>query len=316
METLPRALRPERVIMMGLELDQDGEAVWEAVDALAASRAGRLLEILGAAPPSSSLTAEIWARVISPERIRALVDAEDFEALDSILERLGAEAAGHILDLLTESDSLRTRRQLFARLAALGPEIAPEVVRRSRDKRWYARRNMLALMGEFDEWPRRWSAAEYCDDAHPAVRREAFKLMLRVPDLRDRALCGLLADGDNRAVALGLAALADDCPPEAVPLLEALARDETLTPELRVMAARSLGMSGDPAAARTLVELASRKGLGKRSKLAPKSPVMLAALQALSSFPGDSSEAARLLARAAKSGDSEIRGAALGIQES
>jgi HEAT repeat protein len=319
--TLPGPVRPERLVMMGLELGQGSDGFWEAHRELAQTSFGALLEILHTAPSSSELVGEAWRRTLASPEAQALLEDEepDFEALDLLLERIGSDGAGPILDLLSESDSLSTRNQLYTRLAGLGPAIAPEVIRRTRDDRWFARRNMLALMGEFDEWPKKWNPAELSNDEHPAVRREALKLMLRVPDCRDRALCGLLSDGEPRALALGLAAAVKSSPPEAVPLLGDIARDESLSEELRVMSVRALGLSGDEDAVAPLLELI-REGMPKgprflRSRRGQQSPVMLAALQALSTFPDCPAEAERILAKAAGSKDPDVRAAALGSQE-
>lgn len=315
-------VEPERLLMTGLELGEGGEGVWEAVEELTRTRLGALLRILHTAPPGSPLSPLVWERVLASDAARALLDADepDFDALDLLLAHIGSAGAGGILDILSESDSLSTRSQLFTRLAALGPTIAPEVIRRTHDERWFMRRNMLALMGEFESWPPKWSPAEYSEDPHPAVRREALKLMLRLPHCRDRALCGLLGDGDSRAMGLGLASAVEACPPEAVPLLADIARDESVGSELRVMAVRALGSSKDRAAVPSLVELV-REGMPRAPKLfrsrdRASSPVLLAALQALSTLPDCPADARKLLTKAAKSGDPDVRAAALGIQES
>lgn len=307
--------------MMGLELGEGGEAVWQAVDELTRTQLGIMLRILHTAPPESPLSPLVWKRVLASDATGALLDAEepDFETLDLLLARIGSDGAGAVLDILSESDSLATRSKLFTRLAALGPSIAPEVIRRTRDKRWFTRRNMLALMGEFETWPPKWSPAEYSEDPHPAVRRESLKLMLRLPHCRDRALCGLLGDGDPRAMGLGLAAAVESCPPEAVPLLADLAYDESVGSERRVMAVRALGLSGDQAAVAPLVELV-QEGMPRgpkllRSREHASSPVTVAALQALSTFPDCPAEVQRVLAKAAKSSDPDVRAAALGSQD-
>lgn len=316
-EAQARAFRPERLLMTGLELDQPGDAVSAAVGELARSRPSVLLRILRAPPPGAGLASRIRAQVVTNEWVRGLVEADppDFDAIDLLLEENCAAVVRPLLDLLTESDSLSVRRQLFTRLASLGGAILPEVIARCRDKRWYARRNMLALLGEMEEWPPKWSPAEHADDPHPAVRREAFKLMLRLPRTRERGLCGLLEDGDRRALGLGLAAATQGCPPEAVPLLADLATDETIESELRVMAVRAMGAAEDELAESILIDIA-RGGRGvpllSRNRLAPKSPLMLAALQSLAAGAAASSEARRLLSAAARSSDRDIRSAALG----
>lgn len=305
-------LGPERLLMMAIELDHAPEAVWAAVDQLASNRLDRLLDILRVAPPQSRVAGDAWHLAITPARLRSLVDAAspDLETLERVLARFEAGDAGVLLDLLTESESLATRKRLFMRLVALAPEIGRDIVRRLRDDRWFARRNMLALMGELSEWPKKWTPAAYSDDAHPAVRREAFKLMLRMPQHREMALCGLLVDPERRARSLGLAAAADGCPPEAVHLLAAIAHDESVSNELRVMAVRALGRATHVHAIEPLVELVRRRpGLG-RGKLADKSPVMLAALHALRTLPEGTPESRKLVARAARASDADVRQAA------
>ncbi len=303
---------PEHLLMMSIELDHAPDVVWEAIDRLADERLLTLIDLLRSAPQASWVAADAWQRAITPARLRALADADppDLKALETVLDVIGPEDAGVLLDLLAESDSLATRKRLFTRLVELAPRIGTEIVRRTRDERWFARRNMLLLLGELSVWPRKWSPAEFAADPHPAVRREAFKLMLRLPEHRDRALCGLLEDTDRRALALGLAAATESCPPEAVDLLAAIVRDGTISQELQVMGIRALGLSGDPRAVEPLLEQVRRgPGLG-RTKLADKSPQMLAALQALAVFPGGAPRATRLLARAARSGDPDVRAAA------
>lgn len=309
MEPPQRMLAPERLIMTAIELDHAPDAVWAAIDELAGERLGTLMEILRLAPPRSWVANDAWHRAIDGDRLRELLDAEDpdLETLEQVLAGVEAPDAGVLLDLLTESDSLATRKRLFARLTELAPHIGAEIIRRLRDTRWYARRNMLALLGELERWPPKWSPAELSDDPHPAVRREALKLLLRLPEHRGRAVCGLLQDGDRRAVSLGLAAATEECPPEAVDLLAAIGREETTSDELRVMAVRALGQSTDGRAIAPLVELARRGSGLAPNRLAEKSPVLLAALHALASFTDLPPEATKLLARAASSSDEDIR---------
>ncbi|MGH7540296.1 MAG: hypothetical protein ACRELC_04800 [Gemmatimonadota bacterium] len=311
------AVRPERLLMTGLELDHAAEPVWAAAEELGRVRPAVLLRILRAPPPGSALAARVRERIVTAEWIRSLLETDppELEAVDLLLEEGDDGIARPLLDLLMESDALTVRRKLYSRLVSLGPAIALDVARRCRDKRWYARRNMLALMGEIEPWPPKWSPAEHSADPHPAVRREAFKLMLRDPETRDRGLCGLLEDGDPRALALGLAAATQECPPEAVPFLIDLVHDERVEAAQRVMAVRALGVAEDALAQRTLVELARGAGaipLVARRRLAPKSPVMLAAIQALSTHEQPSPAAQKMLSRAARSNDPDIRSAALG----
>ncbi|MDH3732655.1 MAG: HEAT repeat domain-containing protein [Gemmatimonadota bacterium] len=311
MDTSRQLLGPERMLMMAIELDHAPDSVWGAIDELAEHRIENLLEILRLAPPQSWVAADAWHRAITADRLRALVDSQspNLETLERVLERIEAVDAGVLLDLLTESESLATRKRLFTRLVELAPEIAPDIVRRLSDDRWFARRNMLALMGELAEWPAKWTPGSHAADPNPVVRREAYKLMLKAPDYRDKAVCGLLADSDRKARSLGLAAAVEACPPEAVDKLAAIVNDGSVSPELRLMGVRALGRTGDKRAVGPLTELVRRgPGLGKH-KLAEKSPVLIAALQALSTIPDGTVDSRKLVARAAKSSDPDVRAA-------
>jgi hypothetical protein len=105
-------------------------------------------------------------------------------------------------------------------------------------------------------------------------------------------------------------AIQTDCPPSTVPLLLRHARDESLASDDRVLAIRALGRSGAPEALLVLVDLTDggRTLLG-RAKLPAKSPLLLAALQALAAGWGTDDRATAVLARAAQSSDADVRAA-------
>lgn len=260
----------------------------------------------------------------SPGALRRLLSDPDpdFEVVDTLVARMGARAAEPMLEALAESESRGVRRQLLARLAELvqraGAEFGPRIVERLDDDRWFVQRNMLALMGELEAWPPKWSPAPYAESRHAAVRREALKLMLRVDGLRQQALRGLLEDPDPRAKALGLAAAQEDAPPEAIALLLDAAEDESLKPELRSMAIRALTPTAPPEALPVLLSLVTRPGgwiarLFGITRLAPSSLPMRQALAAL--YRGWRHEPAvtDVLEKAGRSGDPEVRAAAHGM---
>ncbi len=311
-------IESDRVLMTGIEVDRMGDAVSAAVDEmLSDGELPALISLLSRAPDSNAPAIEIWERIETPDSVRQLLDdpSPDLEVLDLLVARMGIKAAEPLLDLLAATESLRTRRELFARLASMGPELGPAVVRRLRDERWFVKRNMLALMGELPEWPRQWTPSDQSEHPHPAVRREALKLMLREERSRDLAVCALLKEDDSRALSLGLAAALEDTPPEAVPLLVPIAQDESLTKDLRVSAVRALGTGQGTVAREALLSLASsRRGwlarLFGRRRVAQKSPVVLEALNALAGSADPRAE--RLLSRAARSSDPVIRRAAEG----
>lgn len=231
-------------------------------------------------------------------------------------------AAEPLLDTLVHAGQRMERRRAFDELVELGPEIAEPTLRRLRDPDlpWYAKRNLLALLGEVDGWPVQWSLGPYVDHYHVAVRREALKILLDKPSRREWAMSKLLEERDRRSLALGLAAArADGPPPETVPLLEAVALDEEVPPELRAEAARALGESESPAALRALLDIARRDlepaGLLRRRYRATRVlPETLAALKALRAWAAGDAEARRVLRRAGRCREPTVRRAALGAR--
>ncbi len=316
-------VEPERIVMMGLEVDRPGPLVTQAAARLReGGRVADLVAMLDDSPPGVDTAEALWRELAHPQVVRALLEEEDpdFETLDRLLDRAGAAATEPMLDVLIGSQSRTVRRKLFSRLAKLGPAAGSMVVKRLTDDRWYVQRNMLALIGEYDAWPPKWSPAAYAGHEHPAVRREAHKLMLRDPALRDMAIVQLLEDRDPRSVTLGLAAAQDGTPPEAIPLLIHLVEDARLRPALRTMAVRALARVRRPEALRTLLRQVRDEGgwlsrLFGRWRLAEPSPSMLETLAALYRHWSDDSQARRVLERATRSEHAEVRAAAHGVAE-
>src|SRR3989454_5499893 len=195
----------------------------------------------------------------------------------------------------------------------LGPGIAPLVVRRLDDDRWYVIRNLLALLEDLAVLPEGFSPARFALHADARVRRHAVKLQLKLPDERDVALVTALKDQDPRTVrlALGLIVALHSCPAAAVSLLVSRASDRVIAADLRVLAIRALGATTAPAALEALLRLttAGRTLFGKE-RLPPKSPELLVALAALVTGWAHDPRTRAVLARAAQSTDREIRAAA------
>lgn len=305
---------PLRIVQTSLEVETAGPLVWRAVDALVeAGRLGELLQALDEAPADGAVVREFWDHVATPERLAQLLVAQpvDFDLVDRLVGVMGVSAAEPLLDALADAEGQGTRRRLLDRLVGLGPAIGPAVARRLQDERWYVIRNLLALLAELPEWPDGFSPAAYGAHDDPRVRREALKLLLRVPEERERALCAALTDDDARLLRLALAAAQEACPEAAVPLLVSRLQGEGLSAALRVAALRALGTVQSPMALEALLGAvqAGRTILG-RPKLVAKSPEMLAALAALAAGWRQDPRAADILARAHKASDEEIRSAA------
>ena len=307
---------PLRLVQMSLETAATGPLVDRAiVRAIRERQAGALVGLLHGLPPGAGDAGQaVFARLLDPDAVRAMTAAEpvDFEALDRLVPLMSSDAHGALLDALASAESRATRRRLLERLSAPDLEIAALVASRLDDERWFVQRNMLVLLTRIGRVPEGFSPRPWTTHPDARVRHEALRLQLVLPEERDVALQAALGDDDPRIVHLGLAALRDGFPAVLEPLVAAAALQPDLEERLRLLAIRALGLAPRGAAClRALLALVDggRTILG-RAKLAPRSPVVVAALRALADGWSGHEAAAPVLAIAAASPDPEIRGAA------
>src|SRR6266581_3567882 len=274
---LIRTLKPEtlqRLVRMGGDFAQRRQFVSDAADGMAVDA---VLDILKAAAETSHATishslvrllsklavhaelldaleggvadtaaaATVRARIATAAAVQQIVARApiDFKLLERLVPLVGAAAAPPLLDALAAAESRGARRGLLAQLAKMGAEIAPFVIARLDDSRWYVTRNLLALLEELGPPPAGFSAAAYMRHADARVRWQAVKLQLKLPAERDEALIAGLRDQDPRTLrlALSIAVALQACPDTAVPLLVNRATDRTLAGDLRALAVRCLG---------------------------------------------------------------------------
>jgi hypothetical protein len=175
---------------------------------------------------------------------------------------------------------------------------------------WYVVRNLLVVLDTLPALPAGFTAARFGTHADARVRREALKLALKLPAERERALVGSLRDPDARTARLALNAVLDNCPPGAVPLVVAVARDASASSELRVLAIKALGRARHPAALAALLELADGGTTWRgRPKLPARSLELVAAVMALAAAWSGDARARAVLALAAASKDPDVRNA-------
>ena len=275
---------------MSLETEVDGEILARAVDQLVnAGRASELVQWLDQAPGAGAANPaalHVWDRLAEPAVVRRLVEEEvpDYDSLDRVLPLAGLDAAESLLDRLATADNISLRRGMFDRVAALGPEAAPLAADRLKNPEhtpWFVLRNMLALMGALPNWPSDFDPA--CFRTHPneKVRFESLKLSMRLADQRPAAILAALHEGDGRIQGLGVVEAEAGAPPEAEPLLRALALDPEQDSELRLPAIRALGRFRTDEAREALIQIVDvrKKLLGGNAIEA--SPETLTALRTL-----------------------------------
>ena len=308
---------PLRLIQLGLECGEAGPFIGRAIDRAVAE--GRLRDLLGlvshnADAPSPTLEL-LLSRLRSSDAIRLLLQQPtiDFDAVASLQPFMVEEHYHVLLDALATADDRTTRRKLLDCLAHAPTDLGPLILARLGDERWFVERNLLVLLERRGRFPEGFSPARWMTHPDVRVRREAVRLQLRVPAERNRAIRAALEDRHPRVVYSGLAAIQHECPDELVDLVAAVAVDETASDELRVLAARALGHCSGDRALPVLVQLTDggRTLLG-RQRLNTRSPVALAAVEALAAKWSEDHRAAGLLRVAAKSADPQIRRAARG----
>lgn len=302
---------PERIVDIALETAVSGTAVWRAVRAMTdTGQETELLQMLVNTPGENSAATAITQHLATPTRLRELLKSEpiDFHIIDQLLAFMDATAAEPLLAALVESRSRVARRALFDRVVRIGQDAVPAIVHHMKSDQWYVQRNMLALLAEMDHWPERLDIGMFAQHTDPRVRKEAFRLVLRMPAQRDAAIEATLRDSEWEVVRLGLFACKESVPKNAAELIAKRLTDPKFPEELDAAAARALAQSDSEHALAPLLKFASaRRGLFGRRKLAPKSPAMLVALSGLARHWSRNDEVARLIARARSSQEPRIR---------
>src|SRR5216117_1026763 len=232
------ATEPDRLVAMALEIGTMGPRLHAAVARVVAEgRLAQLLDALEGGAADTAAAATVRAQIATAAAVQQIVAREpmDFKLLERLVPLVGAAAAPPLLDALAAAESRGARRGLLAQLAKMGAEIAPFVIARLDDSRWYVTRNLLALLEELGPPPAGFSAAPYMRHADARVRWQAVKLQLKRPDGRDDALVAGLRDQDPRTLrlALSIAVALQGCPDAAVPLLVNRATDRALPGDLR-----------------------------------------------------------------------------------
>jgi hypothetical protein len=307
-----------RVVQLALELGFTGDAMWRAMDEMIERlQTTHLIELLDR-PPAGTLGPVVeacWSHLATPHCVRRLLlhEQQDPQGIDRLLTRMGMAAAEPMLEALEVADARAVRRRLLTRLSALGHAIGPLIVPRLASAPWFVQRNMLALLGTFTELPAGFTPVAYADNADGRVRREAIKMMLRHPDLREDGIGRALADEDDQVLRMGLAAVSESCPPSAVSRLMTLLNDRERDPEVRALGIRALtGLRTASVRSWLLSHAVTKPGWFRRARLAARSPELLAILVVLVARWREDPAVAPVLRLAEASSDPDIRAAARG----
>jgi hypothetical protein len=306
---------PETIILMALELGSVGPAVYAAVETLLARRElVRLVRLLEGVPRSTTTDA-LWGYVATPNRLEAELTATplDHEAVALLVARLGADAANSLLDGLASAEDRSRRAAILKQLLALGPDVGRLAVTRLADGPWYVQRNILLLISRLGSWPAGFSPVTYATSPDVRIRREAIKLLLESPEHATEGVLLGLRDTDDGIASLAATAALESCPAAALPLVERITVDARRAPELRALTLRILARTRAPEALRLVLTAALGRRIWFGPRLAPKSPLLLAALTALANHWREHPSAAEILRLALQHSDAEIRAAAMPV---
>ena len=307
---------PLRMAQMSLEIGGVGPLVDRAIDrAVNQGTLGDVLDLHSALPPSAAPAASaMMARLVTPRTIASLMAKEpvDFVSLDRLLPALPRDSFNPLLDTLATSENRATRRKLLDRLSRVErDDIGSLITSRLYDERWFVQRNMLVLLERSGAAPPGFSAATWAEHLDARVRHQAVRLQLTLPHERDHALRTALEDHDPRLIRVGLAALQRTCPPELAPLVCAMAENQEVDEDLRLLAIHALAGCRARAAVDALLRMADGgKTLLGKPRLPQRTPVLLAVVRALANGWAADASAATVLSLARQSSDSEIRKAA------
>jgi hypothetical protein len=193
--------------------------------------------------------------------------------------------------------------------------VGDAVVARLPKAQWFMQRNLLLLMGRLPDWPAGFSAEPYARNPDARVRREAYALLLNDEKLRDKAVAQAAADEDERIVRAALNVAAErGCPRDLVPVLTQRLTARTLDGMLGVLAVKVLTPIRLSNVLDCLVEatLAPKRRFRWGRKLAPKTPVTVAAIAVLATTWANEPGAQKVLALAKRDSDPEIQAALRG----
>jgi hypothetical protein len=307
------APEPERVLKLALESGILEPGTLAAADRMIARRqVAPLLALLDTVPEADPVARALAARVYHPTTVRAMLGGSpvELEVLDRLIPAAGIEAAPVLLEGLAESRDRRVRLALLDFLTRYGTAIGPLAAERIEGMPWYVQRNLLALLGRLPDRPMRFTPPGMLAHRDPRVRHEALALAIADSGLRNRGLAEALESSYEPTLRLAFRSLLEHCPPEFVPRLIARAADQDLDPELRAAAIAALAPVNDPVVLRVLRRSVVARGITALGRLAPKSPVMLAALRGLTAHWRDHPKVVPLLETARQSRDPEVRAAA------
>ncbi|MEE8575316.1 MAG: HEAT repeat domain-containing protein [Thermodesulfobacteriota bacterium] len=182
----------------------------------------------------------------------AVKEGIDFSITQQILLRGGVDTQKLLLDQLLSIGDAKHRRNVFNTLVLFGEELRPEIENRITDNRWFAVRQMVALLGELGGDESLFLLEKTYDHEDIRVKKEVLKAITRIPSHRSFTLLLEALKDKNKSIqgqaVISLGILKD--PAAVEPLAEIATKRDTFNESigLRKEAIKALGILGDPKA--------------------------------------------------------------------
>ena len=311
------------MVRLGLELEHFGPTMRDAVASmLAEGRVPELIAIMDAAPEDNSIIFALRRRLENTRTLRLLLTASpvDWGLVERVANRIGAGAVTVLIDVLAETKDRELATRVTAVVRSFADRALPIAAARLLDLPPHAQLALLPIVERIPIWPPDLQIKRLLHAPDAAVRRAALDLILRGhPGVsfadRDEAITTAMVDSEPMTVHVALsAAVQHGCPRTAVPLLAQRLETRALTGSNAALAVTAIAPVRLPFVLRALLAVcdAPRRRFAFRRKLPPKSPELIAALNALARHWPTESAASRVLARGKRSGDLEIATASRG----
>ena len=275
----------------------------------------RLIALRDEVPVDDPRAANLLGLIATPATLAALLAAQPIEMdlVERIAPEVGTAAIPLLLDGLAASEERGVRRRLLEVLAGFGNSVTPCALERIEDAPWFVQRNLLRMLQTVPDPPAEAVTVGFARHPDSRVRIEGLRLLLRIPGARARGIAEGLTESDPACLRVAVMAAGEDCPSSAVPLLIGGLLAGSYDAELRPVAIRALApLVDNPAVLDLLRRFAARSIPLFGWRVAPKTRESLAALSGLARHWRWHPKVGRLLARAERHRDADVRGAVIG----
>jgi hypothetical protein len=236
--------------------------------------------------------------------------------LKRLVGRIGVDGIELLLDLVVGAPDHRLQRVLLERVVDFGQVAVGRLNERLATMPVDGLRNVLRLLADMPELPDGLTPIAHTRSPEPMVRLEAYRVVLRHPSERVEAMHSAFNDPDERVVRVAIDAALEGFPASSLARLMLLLGSPARSPALRARAVPILSQFRATAVLKWLTDrMTVRKGLFRRQRLVPKTPVVVAKVRVLAEAWPDAPEAQRVLRLAAATGDRDLVAAATAAPE-